>query len=260
MADCSQLFFWNGFALFIGNLTDNSNHKHHAIQLCLALDKPFLLTHDSGSGWYRSAIIASDISHQFQGADGRHILILIEPESAEGCHLTHALLAKSPLADLESLLAPLQVNQRIPLQGQGQLSCDMASEIRAHILSALGFVKSEPAAMDPRIQIALILMREMETKKISARAMAAALAISETRLIHLFKENVGIPIRPYLLWLRLIEAVKHLLSGISLTEAAHVAGFADSAHLSRTFRRMFGFSPSDIFKNDRFIQAISCPS
>ena len=31
-----------------------------------------------------------------------------------------------------------------------------------------------------------------------------------------------------------------LAGGRSLTEAAHEAGFADSAHFSRTFRRMFG--------------------
>jgi AraC-like DNA-binding protein len=35
-------------------------------------------------------------------------------------------------------------------------------------------------------------------------------------------------------------------AGGSLTDAAHEAGFADSAHLSRTFRRMFGVAPSSL--------------
>jgi AraC-like DNA-binding protein len=35
-------------------------------------------------------------------------------------------------------------------------------------------------------------------------------------------------------------------SGAALTEAAHGAGFADSAHLSRTFRRMFGISAASL--------------
>jgi AraC family transcriptional regulator len=30
----------------------------------------------------------------------------------------------------------------------------------------------------------------------------------------------------------------------SWTEAAHAACFADSAHLTRTFRRMFGINPA----------------
>lgn len=260
MIDCSQLFLWNGIALFIGNLRDNSTHRHHAIQLCIALDKPFRLIHESKSGLYHASIIASDIFHQFQGDEGRHILLLIEPESTEGRHLSSIYSVKSPLTSLESLLDPLKLDPLTRLAGDGQLTCDMAKRICTHILSTLGFVKNESVVMDSRIQKALVLMREMETKKISTKALAAELAISETRLIHLFTNNIGIPIRPYLRWLRLIEAVKYILSGISLTEAAHASGFSDSAHLSRTFRLMFGFSPSDILKNDRFIQAISCPS
>jgi AraC family transcriptional regulator len=53
-------------------------------------------------------------------------------------------------------------------------------------------------------------------------------------------EHTGLPFRTYLLWLRLTKAVGVFAGGRSLTEAAHEAGFADSAHFSRTFRRMFG--------------------
>jgi AraC-like DNA-binding protein len=36
------------------------------------------------------------------------------------------------------------------------------------------------------------------------------------------------------------------MKGASLSAAAHAAGFADSAHLTRTSRRMFGFPPSSM--------------
>ena len=53
-------------------------------------------------------------------------------------------------------------------------------------------------------------------------------------------QEVGLQFRTYLLWRRLTLAVNEIVSGTSLTEAAHEAGFSDSAHFSRTFLRMFG--------------------
>ena len=38
------------------------------------------------------------------------------------------------------------------------------------------------------------------------------------------------------------------LDGVSLTEAAHAAGFASSAHFSTAFRDMFGMMPSELLK------------
>jgi AraC-like DNA-binding protein len=50
-------------------------------------------------------------------------------------------------------------------------------------------------------------------------------------------------LRPYLRWLRLQRAARELVSGRSVTQAAQVAGFADAARLTRTFRRMLGATP-----------------
>ncbi len=41
-------------------------------------------------------------------------------------------------------------------------------------------------------------------------------------------------------------AAAELTGGASVTTAAHGAGFSDSAHLTRTFRRMLGTTPSEI--------------
>jgi AraC-like DNA-binding protein len=74
--------------------------------------------------------------------------------------------------------------------------------------------------------------------------VAAAVGVSVSRLTHLFTEQVGIPLRRYVLWLRLRMAITEVLGGADLTDAAHSAGFADSAHLTRTCRDMFGLPPS----------------
>ena len=68
--------------------------------------------------------------------------------------------------------------------------------------------------------------------------------LSESRFSHLFTKETGLPFRTYVLWRRLMQAVERRAAGATLTEAAHQAGFSDSAHFSRTFLRMFGI-PAD---------------
>ncbi|WP_254190629.1 helix-turn-helix transcriptional regulator [Nocardia noduli] len=79
--------------------------------------------------------------------------------------------------------------------------------------------------------------------------VARQIGISTTRLTHLFTAQVGIPLRRYILWLRLTRAIAHTAAGHNLTESAHAAGFSDSAHLTRTCRETFGLPPSALSRN-----------
>ena len=58
--------------------------------------------------------------------------------------------------------------------------------------------------------------------------------------MHVFTESIGIPLRPYLSWLRVQRAAMAIVNGSLLGEAAHTAGFADASHMTRTFKRMLG--------------------
>lgn len=117
-------------------------------------------------------------------------------------------------------------------------------------------VKIKP--IDSRIQNILnILQTSIDTKQ-TLSELAKQAFLSEGRLTHLFKLQIGIPIRRYLLWVRINKAVEHIANGQTLTDAALNAGFADSAHFTRTFGKMFGMNPSFIFKNSQNIQAFVC--
>jgi len=59
-------------------------------------------------------------------------------------------------------------------------------------------------------------------------------------------EQTGVRFRAYVLWLRLEIALAAYVDGKSLTEAAYAGGFADSAHLSRTFKKMFGITAASV--------------
>jgi len=66
--------------------------------------------------------------------------------------------------------------------------------------------------------------------------------------MHLFTKSVGVPLRPYVLWLRLQCGARALALGKSVADAAHAAGFSDAAHFTRTFRRMIGATPRQILR------------
>ena len=68
--------------------------------------------------------------------------------------------------------------------------------------------------------------------------------LSESRLAHLFKQEVGIPFRKYVLWTRLKIAVDHILKGEAITKDSYIAGFADASHFNKVYVQMFGLKPS----------------
>lgn len=75
--------------------------------------------------------------------------------------------------------------------------------------------------------------------------LAAAVAISPSRLSHLFTQHVGLPYAAWRRWTRLQLASRTVRAGGTLTEAAHAAGFTDSAHLTKTCRDLFGITPTE---------------
>jgi AraC-like DNA-binding protein len=64
--------------------------------------------------------------------------------------------------------------------------------------------------------------------------------------MHAFSKEVGIPLRPYLRWLKLERAGSAIATGATLSDAAYAAGFADAAHMTRTFKGMLGVTPSEV--------------
>ncbi|MGY2488496.1 helix-turn-helix domain-containing protein [Cupriavidus sp. CP313] len=86
--------------------------------------------------------------------------------------------------------------------------------------------------------------------------VAGKLCLSESRLSHLFVEDIGIPLRTYLLWQRYRFAFSRLSDRTTLTRLANDTGFADAAHLTRTFVGYFGFSPTRII-HSCFVQDLT---
>jgi len=109
------------------------------------------------------------------------------------------------------------------------------------------------AARHPALIAATRVIAATLPGRVRLADVARAVRLSESRLSHLFTSELGLPFRPYVLWARLRAALPPVSAGASLTEAAHAAGFADSAHLTRVVRRMMGRPPSALTAGIRWL-------
>ncbi|WP_188093629.1 helix-turn-helix domain-containing protein [Marinobacter salinexigens] len=119
---------------------------------------------------------------------------------------------------------------------------DVYSELEAHINPA---ADDYPMA-DPRIEKVVERIRQEVSRNVSVETLAGEVNLSVSRLVELFRGQVGVPIRRYRQWHRLFVTFTGVNKGETLTEAAIAAGFTDSAHFSHTFRMTLGMKPSDI--------------
>jgi AraC-like DNA-binding protein len=253
----ASLYYWNGQDMYIGRFPNNAEHRHHVLQIEIGITTSFRLQIDGGSYDYRLVIIAPNIPHQVDDHNEWQLMLHIDPESQAAKKLATAHLKDHRFKEIDfNSVKPLL--PEIKSYVHRTHPCKNAKNLFDKIVSCLLNSPIEPPPIDHRIKSALKIVRRLPVKKISTKEIAKAVCLSESRFTHLFKYQMGIPFRRYLLWLRLRDAVEQVFDGMSFTDAAHHAGFSDSAHLSRTFKQMSGMTLTDYFKNSQFIQAISC--
>ncbi|MFI7068160.1 helix-turn-helix domain-containing protein [Kribbella sp. NPDC050124] len=102
----------------------------------------------------------------------------------------------------------------------------------------------DPAQLHPVLRLALDTAAGMINGPLPLPELAAAVGMSPSRLGHLFQEQLGLTFPVWRRWARLQHALSQVADGTTLTAAAHDSGFADSAHLTRACRAMFGITPS----------------
>lgn len=123
---------------------------------------------------------------------------------------------------------------------------------RSLVNSLIGESANSSPSDDSLVSHVCALVRQRLDGPITLAALAEVVHRSPSRLAHRFRGATDVPLPRYVLWHRRRAAVEAAMRGSSLTEAAHVAGFADSAHLSRTFRATFGIAPPFLLERSRF--------
>ncbi|MBD2819661.1 helix-turn-helix transcriptional regulator [Xenorhabdus sp. 42] len=206
---------------------------------------------EDGTHLTYGCIIGPNIMHKLNSSNTCSITLLIEPTD-ENYHLFNHLTESLPVIFLERDNIISIINYLIE-----SFLCRKNPDT-AIIYSLIGSYLSCHCQFDKRIIKAISFIDSLSVKRVSSRQVADKIYLSESRFLHLFRDQVGINFRAYLLWLRLSDAIEEIHLNDSLTLVANNCGFSDTAHFSRTCKMSYGIRPSDIKRLTQNDSHIDC--
>ena len=243
MNPARHLFIWERRTLYATTSNLTGWHRHFGASIAVSTDAPFRLESRNEGSEFLAALVPPNLEHRALAPETRMAVLIVDPDSVDFRPLVNGLSTTSIRAlDRAAFLPCLkQMDQII----DGKADDRLVEKVADAMVTLLH--REAPAPLDARIAGVLERIRSTFPNVPPLTILAREQNISSNRLMTLFKQSLGLPIRRYLLWLRLRDCVRWLERGNNLTDTAHAAGFADSAHLSRVFRDNFGMKPSDIF-------------
>ncbi len=253
----SALYVWNGMSVFWGTSFHTNPHFHNTLQLVFDIDKEFLLKDDTNE-WtpYSSAIIRASHSHQLDSNGSIQLFIYLDKESQFSKKLVEKYLSKkniNHLKDSEIRKLSNDFFKRLLVINE----CDTLFEGCINVLNHLVQI-DKLSRIDDRIEKAISFIANSPNKQLKVRAIATHVCLSESRLRHLFKEQVGQPIQNFILWMKVVDSLNLILKGNQITKTAHETGFWDSSHMNRSYRELLGSTPGAIKKYEDDIRIVSC--
>lgn len=242
----NQFVSWEGGCLFIGRATGVTGlHAHYAIQLAFGSETGIRFRPNDRAVWtdYDAVIIPSRQPHAMDASTvAANAVLFVEPETREGRALSELYSPNgiTPLPPDEARRSAALLFSEWRDQRSAVALVDAARRLILELTRGV-----EPSvASDERILRATAYIQRHLGEALTLEQVAGEVFLSPSRFRHLFVEQTGMALRPYILWRRFLRVWELLTNGESLSAAAHRAGFADAAHLTRTSRRMFGFPPS----------------
>jgi AraC-like DNA-binding protein len=254
------LYLGIGRSVTIAPETEHALHRHSTLQVTLALDQTFSFrTH--GSRWKSTRCVAinSDVPHQARDLHGLCVTVHVVPERWRMAHLRRGFLDGDNVRFLDGMdLSKHAAFFRGLLDRES--GCSPVFQQAERLLEELTGLRSWTGEVDSRLLDVLERIQAGLSGPLRSRDLAREACLSEDRFLHLFKEQLGITLRHYIIHQRLLRATADILTGASVTDAALDAGFADSAHFSRRFLALAGFSPSHLKQARGIFRIYSCHS
>ncbi|HTN35416.1 MAG TPA: AraC family transcriptional regulator [Marinobacter sp.] len=254
-----RFYIWNGEMLFLGNFSiPHRAHKVVQEKLIVCLKGALTLQCPGGKRIVtRSCLLQTGVYLDTTQVDAGQAVVAIyylQPFSQDYPALASVMQEAFPGVSfghpLEDALAACFLSLR-----DGKPASPEEAYTKLHGLLVPSELETRMfREFDSRILSVVQTIRSAVCENHSLSDLAASVHLSESRLGKLFKDQIGLPVTQYRLRYRVFISVILLAQGYSVTEAALIAGFSNSAHFSRSFSAINGVQPSTTFMRPPFLE------
>jgi AraC-like DNA-binding protein len=237
-----------GRLMVAGAFSDLALHHHPAVQITVGGRGPITVTRDGENhDEARLVVIASGARHAVRSnSESGALTLYLGLQTPEGV----ALSTLSRNHGQHQGIWIVEDGQDLAEATAASLADDgpqAAAEQLVERLCETGDRRSSnPRPVHPQLRQAIEVVSSRMPDRIDVTSAAGAVALSPDYLGRLCKQQTGVSFSAAIRWERLVTAVSYLLDGYSVTDAAHLAGFADGSHANRVCWEMTGATPSEL--------------
>ena len=239
----TDILFEDSYILIHSEYRTPDVHKHLASHLIVGLGDDMICEIAGRRIETCGVCIASDVEHTVYAPRGELLLFLFDMAGNMAAQLEREFLHGEQYVLLDQALL-----QQIRELWNGNEEKELA-QLGKELLTLCGMVP-QTTMQDARVAQVLASLRKMETvPEDIMQILCKSVCLSQSRLSHLFKEQVGISLHRYLALEKMRKGYLHYKAGGNITEAALMAGFDSPSHFASTCKRMFGITFSEFQKS-----------
>lgn len=224
----SRIIFDNEYVIVIPTFKETVSHKHDFYHIF------FLRSHEI-------FVTGSGMKHTMPSPDECYAFLMIDPTSDLADHLKERVLVEG---------SPVRSKVTATFAYSEAFDDEIIKERVSEWLRDAGFSDKKPKDEVEDYRIIKLIQEIKDYKHLEENIAQIALRynLSESRLSHAFKENVGISLKGYLTIARLKYAYRLVMEGKSKTYASYEAGFSSPAHLAYICKKQMGISITDVLR------------
>ena len=256
----SKLYLWQNRGLFLGSQHVRAREfTTGSDQLLVCLDGELTRHFDNGQTVkFKTVLLRAGITVPMKDVETQNTTVAI-------CHLDS--VGQDYFIIKESMQQHVEKNffhhkdedriiEKLRYMQEHRLPSKEAYQEMDNLLIPEKYRGTTLCEFDPRVLKVVKHIEETVRENVSVEELASRVHLSESRLVKLFKSQIGIPITRYRIRRRVHVGMVYLCLGYSVTEAALGAGFASTAHFSKCFSAILGVPPSSSAVNPPFLDVI----